>query len=137
MILLKISYLLQILNYTPVNVRTPKYLIYFYTDFHNWSPKKLKMNSNQIDQVPNITQNEESSNTVPNENSHTFAAKSYAEPMKTPHRSHHSKGNIFSIDELFEIFSKAVLDLQKYTSKKDHLTVIMQICIEDHLPNDE
>ena len=89
--------------------------------------KKLKMNSNQIDQVPNITQNEESSNTVPNENSHTFAAKCYAEALKTPHRSYHTKGNIFSIDELFEIFSRAVLDLQKCTSKMDQLTVIMQM----------
>ena len=78
-----------------------------------------------FDHVPNLTQNDD--DLVPNENSHTFAAKSYAEALKTPHRSHHTKGNIFSIDELFEIFSRAVLDLQKCTSKMDQLTVIMQM----------
>ena len=34
----------KILNSIPMNVRTPKYLNYFYTDFPNWTPKKLKMN---------------------------------------------------------------------------------------------
>ena len=78
-----------------------------------------------FDQVQD--QNDESSNTVQNENKHTFANKSYAEAVRTRHRSHHMKGNIFSKDELFEIFSRTVLDLQKCTSKMDQLTVIMQM----------
>ena len=48
-----------------------------------------------FDQVKD--ENDESSNTVQNENSHTFATKSYAEAVRTPHRSHHMKGLILQI----------------------------------------
>lgn len=62
-----------------------------------------------------------------NEDNAPHAARSYADAVRLPQMTSSSDRGLFSIDELFNIFTRAVSDLQKCSSKIEQLNVIMQM----------
>lgn len=62
-----------------------------------------------------------------NDNNNSLPKSSYAEVLKTSSRQRNIGGDLYSIEELFNIFTEAISDLRKCTTKMEQFNVIMSM----------